>query len=551
VVIWVVATLVVVIVALLGLIARLRGTVQRLDIARVKEADVVPPQVAAVVPDPGAGSIGTAQVLTWMRHEIRTPINAVVGMADLLLDGQLAPKQREYLGMLRGSAESLSRVFDDLLDLCRVDAGRVTLDAQPFNVREAVEVSLDQVARTAAERSIDLACEIAPGTPPTVLGDAARLRQILTILLTNALKRTHEGRITVSVSAGPLPNGHELRFSVRDSGIPISAERARGAFRSLNAIVSRGDTVADAQDLGLALCHGLAGLMGGAITVRTGEASGSAFELTVAAETPGRVLEASRLRRREFSPKTPGPLRVLLAEDSEVSRAVAVDVVQRLGHTVDVAGDGYEVIEALDRQQYDVILMDMHMPRMDGLAATREVCLRWPPDRRPRIIALSASELPEDRARWVEAGADGWVSKSLPIEELRRVLDDSPVRSEVAARIPGRQPLGPVGIAPQIVDMFLREGGRLLVTLRVALERGDVAAAERAAHTLKGSAAMIGATSVAASCTGVIDAVQSGACEDVAGLLAHIDIEMAALQATAVLSGASVAGSAISAGPTE
>jgi CheY-like chemotaxis protein len=195
--------------------------------------------------------------------------------------------------------------------------------------------------------------------------------------------------------------------------------------------------------------------------------------------------------------------------------------------------------------------MDMHMPRMDGLAATREVCLRWPPDRRPRIIALSASELPEDRARWVEAGADGWVSKSLPIEELRRVLDDSPVRSEVAARIPGRQPLGPVGIAPQIVDMFLREGGRLLVTLRVALERGDLAAAERAAHTLKGSAAMIGATSVAASCSGVIDAVQSGACEDVAGLLAHIDLEMAALQATAVPSGASVAGSAISAGPTE
>jgi CheY-like chemotaxis protein len=440
-------------------------------------------------------------------------------------------------------------MFDDLLDLCRVDAGRVTLDAQPFNVREAVEVSLDQVARTAAERSLDLACEIAPGTPPTVLGDAPRLRQILTILLTNALKRTHEGGVTVAVSAGPLPNGHELRFAVRDTGIPISAERARGAFQSLGAIVSRGDTVADAQDLGLALCHGLAGLMGGALSVNVGEVSGSTFELRVAAETPGRVLEASRLRRRESSPK-PGPLRVLLAEDSEVSRAIAVGALQRLGHTVDVALDGHEVIHAVDRQQYDVILMDMHMPRMDGLSATRELCRRFPPDRRPRIIALSASELPADRALWVEAGADGWVSKSLPIDELRRVLDDSPVRSEVAARMPGRQPPGPSGIAPQIVAMFLREGGRLLLSLRGALERGDMAAAERAAHTLKGSAAMIGATSVADSCTGVIEAVQSGASGDFAAMLARIDIEMAALQATSVPSVAFEAGSALP-GPTE
>ena len=443
-------------------------------------------------------------------------------------------------------------MFDDLLDLCRVDAGRVTLDAQPFNVREAVEVSLDQVARTAAERSLDLACEIAPGTPPTVLGDAPRLRQILTILLTNALKRTHEGGVTVSVSAGPLPNGHELRFAVRDTGIPISAERARGAFRSLGAIVSRGDTVADAQDLGLALCHGLAGLMGGALSVSTGEASGSTFELTVAAETPGRVLEASRLRRRESSPKTPGPLRVLLAEDGEVSRAASLSGCCSAWATRWTSpATGTRSSRRSIASSDDVILMDMHMPRMDGLAATREVCRRCPPDRRPRIIALSASELPEDRALWVEAGADGWVSKSLPIEELRRVLDDSPVRSEVAARMPGRQPLGPSGIAPQIVDMFLREGGRLLLSLRTALERGDMAAAERAAHTLKGSAAMVGATSVADSCSGVIDAVQSGGVEDVAGLLARVDSEMAALQATTVPSTTFETGSAPSAGPTE
>ena len=248
--IWLVGVLLAVVVGLLGLLVRLRGTTQRVETVSAKQPPGHPAvQEIAADTASSAGAVGAARVLTWMRHEIRTPIGAVVGMADLMLDGELAQKQREYLGMLRTSAESLSRTFDDLLDLCRIDAGCVTLDAQPLNVREAVEVSLDQVARLAAERSIDFACDITPGTPPTVLGDAARLRQILTILLTNALKRTHEGSVTVSVSASPLPNGHELRFAVRDSGIPIPAERARGAFQSLGAIVSHGDRVADAQDL--------------------------------------------------------------------------------------------------------------------------------------------------------------------------------------------------------------------------------------------------------------------------------------------------------------
>ena len=323
--IWVVSLLLVVILGLLGLVVRLRAAVQRLDTERSKQPDeAATAQAGAASPDARADSAAGAQVLTWMRHEIRTPINAVVGMADLLLDGELAPKQREDLGLLRASAESLSRTFDDLLDLCRIDVGRVVLDAQPFNVREAVEVSLDQVARMAAERSLDLSCDIAPGTPATVLGDAARLRQILVILLSNAFRRTHEGGVTVSVSASPLSNGHELRFAVRDTGIPISAERARGAFQPLSAIVMFGDRVADAQDVGLALCHGLARLMGGTLALRSNESAGSTFELVVVAEAPGRVLEDSRLRR-ESPRRAQGPLRVVLAEDREAGRAAAVN----------------------------------------------------------------------------------------------------------------------------------------------------------------------------------------------------------------------------------
>jgi signal transduction histidine kinase/ActR/RegA family two-component response regulator len=543
---WLVGTLLVVVTGLTGYVARLRSSQRRLG-GQSREADA---RLAAARAGAEAGAAGTARVLTWMRHEIRTPINAVLGMSDLLLDGDVPLKQREYLGMLRASAETLSRTFDDLFDLCRIDAGRVVLDSQPFNVREAVEVSLDQVAPMAAERALDLSCQIAPGTPVTVLGDVVRLRQVLTILLTNAFRRTHEGGVTVSVSASPAERGHELRFAVSDSGITIAAERVRGVFQPLSRIVASGDRVADAQDLGLALCHGLAQLMGGTLTLRSGESLGTTFELVIAAETPERVLEASRLRRSDAVDAARIPLRILLAEDSEVGRAVAVDMLQRLGHSVDVAADGLEVLEALNRHQYDVVLMDMQMPRMDGLATTRAVCERWPADRRPRIIAFGASELPEDRALWVEAGADAWVSKSLPSDELRRVLGISQ-RLDAGRRVPVRQTSFRPGAAPEAIAMFAREGRRLLLSLRDALERRDVASIERLAHTLKGSATMVGAASIASSCTELIHAVHEGAFDRGGGTLARIDLDMAEFHRTHVPSGAPEGASVVSAGPYE
>ena len=185
------------------------------------------------------------------------------------------------MGRLRDGADSLARTFDDLLDLCRIDAGHVVLDAQPFNLREAVEVSLDQVAPMAAERALDLSCEIQGGTPATVLGDVGRLRQMLVILLTNACRRTDVGGVTVLVWANPSPRGHELHFGVCDSGPPVAASRALDLFQPLSEIVMSGDRVADAEDLGLALCHALAHLMGGAVSLDAGDGRGATFELVI------------------------------------------------------------------------------------------------------------------------------------------------------------------------------------------------------------------------------------------------------------------------------
>ena len=206
--------------------------------------------------EPAGRATSPAHVVTWLRQEIRTPVKAIVGMADLLLDGELAPGQRDQVGRLRDTGAALTRTVDDLLDLCRMDAGHLVLDAQPFNLREAIEMSLDQVAPLAAERRLDLSCQIAIGTPETVDGDAYRLRQIVATLLTTACRRTSAGAVTVSVSARTVERGHELRLLVRDTGAALSAVRTHAVVQPSGATVAPVEAAADAQDFGLAMCRG-------------------------------------------------------------------------------------------------------------------------------------------------------------------------------------------------------------------------------------------------------------------------------------------------------
>jgi signal transduction histidine kinase/DNA-binding response OmpR family regulator len=470
-------------------------------------------------------------LLLWMRHEIRTPINAVVGMADLLLDLELTSKQREYLGMLRASAEGLSRTVNEVLDLCRLETGRLVLDRQPFDLRGEVDVSLDRVASMAAERGIDLSYRIEGPAPSTLLGDAARLRHVLATLLTYAVRRTHEGGVTLAVSTRAVPPDlHEVTFVVRDTGMVIAPDRAERLFQPLGRIVAS-DRVADAQDLGLTLCHGIARLMGGHIALKSEVRDGSTFEFVMLAENPARMLQ-TRLpapRMESTGREWAQPLRVLLAEDSVVAQKVAVDVLERLGHAVRVVETGEDVLRAIDTEQYDVILMDMHMPEMDGLTATRRICELRPRDRRPRIIALSASELPEDRARWLGAGADGWISKSFPIEEVRQALAGI-VTADRREPAPAPSPGGSPPPAIHILEIFLLEAAAQLPALREAVEARDAGAVERVAHTMKGSAAMLGASSVARSCAELIHNARHRSFEGGGAIVTRLEHEVAAIQ---------------------
>jgi signal transduction histidine kinase/CheY-like chemotaxis protein/HPt (histidine-containing phosphotransfer) domain-containing protein len=524
-------------VVLAAAVVVLRRRVATLD-ARAAAATVRRAEVDA---EATARTALEGSLLLWMRHEIRTPVNAVVGMADVLLDLDLTSKQREYLGMLRASAEGLSRTVNEVLDLCRLETGRLVLDRQPFDLRGEVDVSLDRVASMAAERGIDLSYRIEGVAPSTLLGDAARLRHVLATLLTYAVRRTHEGGVTLAVSTRAVPPDlHEVTFVVRDTGMVIASDRAARLFQPLGRIIAS-DRVADAQDLGLTLCHGIARLMGGHIALRNEPRAGSTFEFVMMAENPARILQ-TRLPAPRVEPialERAHPLRVLVAEDSVVAQKVVVDVLQRLGHTVRVVGNGEEVLRAIDTERYDVILMDMHMPEMDGLTATRRICELRPRDRRPRIIALSASDLPEDRARWLGAGADGWVSKSFPIDEVRQVLagigaagiTDAPLAPARGNGEGARPPLGGnPATAIHIIEIFLAEAAVQLPALREAVECHDAGVVERVAHTMKGSAAMLGASSVARTCAELIHNARHRSCDGGADIVTRLEQEVAAIQ---------------------
>ena len=531
------AILAVVATVLVVAVVRLRRTVGMLEARAAEETARRAEADAAAAARTGL----EGSLLLWMRHEIRTPINAVVGMADLLLDLELTSKQREYLGMLRASAEGLSRTVNEVLDLCRLETGRLVLDRQPFDLRSEVDVSLDRVASMAAERGIDLSYRIEGAAPSTLLGDAARIRHVLATLLTYAVRRTHEGGVTLSVSTRPVPPDlHEVSFVVRDTGMVIPPERAARLFQPLSRIIAS-DRVADAQDLGLNLCHGIAGLMSGHVGLRAEARGGSTFEFVMMAENPARMLQTRLPAPRVESAveERSQPLRILLAEDSLVAQKVAVDVLERLGHTVHVVGDGQDALNALETERYDVVLMDMHMPEMDGLTATRRICERWSRDRRPRIVALSASDLPEDRARWLGAGADGWVSKGLPIDEVRRVLSSLVPPGAASRHAPPTSPgetrrLAANGSAPgtavHIIEIFLQDAAAQLPALREAVERHDAGAVERVAHTMKGSAAMLGASSVARSCAELIHNARHRSFDGSAAIVSQLEGEVAAIQ---------------------
>ncbi len=368
-----------------------------------------------------------ARFLANMSHEIRTPMNGIIGMSNLLLSNVSDPIGVERLKIIQNCGNSLLDLINDVLDFSKLEVDKVELEKRPFPINDIAKEIVEMLSTRASEKGITLSYKPDDNVPNWFSGDVTRFRQILTNLVSNAIKFTEVGRVEISSKAKTIGDGiWEIQFAVKDSGIGISHHVKNRLFQSFSQVDASTTRRFGGTGLGLAICKGLCEKMGGSIWVESEIGKGSTFFFTFTGEMAAPL--ESQTSSNPFASLDPEmgkkhPLQILVAEDNRTNQMVAVGFLGKLGYKADIAGNGKEALKAIKAKQYDLILMDCHMPEMDGFETTKKIIEIYS-DIRPKIIALTASAMKEDIDQCAACGMDGFLSKPITLPPLILTLSE-------------------------------------------------------------------------------------------------------------------------------